>query len=763
MHDESSTYKIFGGLLEYEKTNTHEMTPNRSGSKKKKRTSEKKHRSSEKKRRSSEKKRRSSAKKKKVKFMEFTADSNKKPKRKMEESVFLPSKHTILTTSPNDDNESIRGSYIDLEKNQQFHTTIDPELFTPISMRMTPSSKIEQDVEIEVQEQDATLAEEKRQLRLRSTPITTTIRKLENEKDVKKNLNAITQEFAQSVEDYQNDTSEILQKLDLFEQKQSNLKDECDKYKATFIGLSSSDQVSSETRKLYDEINYENELDMKDFNEINHHKSKELEKLERELSEAQNDNRRLRAKIELNNPDDSHALKKKIDKLVRSNEKKVKPLVEENEDLVDQLQRCQNSRRKMIESLIEQNNLPKEYEDLVRDLNEETEASIFLQKGKEEQKITLDAFKKVYNSQQTYYKGIDKIYRTHTKVLQKAIEEINSEKEEYDKECTNADREIETINDTLREFKENMPSFQQTQPKFDDKYEMEGITQRLQTLVGKEMKLQSDVGKGPAAIHVNFKFDSALPKELVQITEEVSDVGSAIDAQKLECQRLFRDRALLDKKHSLFQNQQSDIGTIHTLTQNLDQNNIFADEELNSLKIAIESKKKQVTNQDEKIHDLHKKILELKQNLARLENIDNSETENEIYRLRKIIDGLNHQIEKLRFTVSRDDEHYTVSAKILVDKDKIIRELRTQLRSMQSISPRRSKERHSTTQLSSTRSKKKTNFFTYSASSSITHSNKRFSGVKKKIHKASLHRVAHKPKSASLIDSLLQDYLRENE
>jgi hypothetical protein len=99
------------------------MTPNRSGSKKKKRTSEKKHRSSEKKRRSSEKKRRSSAKKKKVKFMEFTADSNKKPKRKMEESVFLPSKHTILTTSPNDDNESIRGSYIDLEKNQQFHTT----------------------------------------------------------------------------------------------------------------------------------------------------------------------------------------------------------------------------------------------------------------------------------------------------------------------------------------------------------------------------------------------------------------------------------------------------------------------------------------------------------------------------------------------------------------------------------------------------------------------------------------------------------------
>jgi hypothetical protein len=173
---DKSTYKIFGDLLEYEKLSSHHATPTKSSARESHTIrSQPRH----------------------VKFLDFKANTKKKPERKLQDSILLPSKHSIITNSP-DDEVSV----------------------TNISMRMTPPST----EEIEIYEHDETLAEEKRQLKLRSPPQTRpSTRKLEHEKEVKQNLSELTRDFAQSVQEYKNDTQEILKKLANLSQKQDRL------------------------------------------------------------------------------------------------------------------------------------------------------------------------------------------------------------------------------------------------------------------------------------------------------------------------------------------------------------------------------------------------------------------------------------------------------------------------------------------------------------------------------------------------------------
>jgi hypothetical protein len=166
-NEESSTYRVFGNLLEIEKANSTEVTPKKD---------------------SKNQKAASSKKKKQVKFIDFKANTQKRPRKQLEETVFLPSKQAILTTSPREELESQQDF---IEREREF-TAIDSKLFTPISMRMTPPSKLQNEEEVLIEEHDETLVEEKRQLRIRSSPFTKGhTRKLENEKEVKKNLNAI--------------------------------------------------------------------------------------------------------------------------------------------------------------------------------------------------------------------------------------------------------------------------------------------------------------------------------------------------------------------------------------------------------------------------------------------------------------------------------------------------------------------------------------------------------------------------------------------
>lgn len=133
--------------------------------------------------------------------------------------------------------------------------------------------------------------------------------------------------------------------------------------------------------------------------------------------------------------------------------------------------------------------------------------------------------------------------------------------------------------------------------------------------------------------------------------------------------------------------------------------------------------------------------------------------EEEIWRLRQVIDGLNRKIEELRMRVSRSDEISSVSRKILLDKDLRIQELRAKLRSMRSVSSPREKSRKTSYE----KIPRKTNFFSYSASRAITHRNKKFSSIKKRLQRSSLHKKSPNRRTMTLVDSLLQEYIRDND
>lgn len=378
---DKSTYKIFGDLLEYEKLSSQQATPTKSSARESHTIrSQPRH----------------------VKFLDFKANTKKKPERKLQDSILLPSKHSIITNSP-DDEVSV----------------------TNISMRMTPPST----EEIEIYEHDETLAEEKRQLKLRSPPQTRpSTRKLEHEKEVKQNLSELTRDFAQSVQDYKNDTQEILKKLANLSQKQDRLEKDWERFQVTFIGLDGLRKITPEARRLYDEIHYEHELDIRDFKEANSYKQRELEKLEKGLSQARKENQKLRAQLSLSLPDDSKALYEKLEKLKKEGRKDLQPLLGENEMLLLKLEGLQEKRREIIDDLLSSSHFPaEEYSELINELNEETEVNFYLQKGASEQKITIEALTNVLRSQADTLSRIEKVYKEYTSTLERTIDDIKCE------------------------------------------------------------------------------------------------------------------------------------------------------------------------------------------------------------------------------------------------------------------------------------------------------------------------------------------------
>lgn len=378
---DKSTYKIFGDLLEYEKLSSQQATPTKSSARESHTIrSQPRH----------------------VKFLDFKANTKKKPERKLQDSILLPSKHSIITNSP-DDEVSV----------------------TNISMRMTPPST----EEIEIYEHDETLAEEKRQLKLRSPPQTRpSTRKLEHEKEVKQNLSELTRDFSQSVQDYKNDTQEILKKLANLSMKQDRLEKDWERFQVTFIGLDGLRKITPEARRLYDEIHYEHELDIRDFKEANSYKQRELEKLEKGLSQARKENQKLRAQLSLSLPDDSKALYEKLEKLKKDGRKDLQPLLGENEMLLLKLEGLQEKRREIIDDLLSSSHFPtEEYSELINELNEETEVNFYLQKGASEQKITIEALTNVLRSQADTLSRIEKVYKEYTSTLERTIDDIKCE------------------------------------------------------------------------------------------------------------------------------------------------------------------------------------------------------------------------------------------------------------------------------------------------------------------------------------------------
>ena len=54
----------------------------------------------------------------------------------------------------------------------------------------------------------------------------------------------------------------------------------------------------------------------------------------------------------------------------------------------------------------------------------------------------------------------------------------------------------------------------------------------------KQLKVQDDVLKGPTAVSVNLSLEKEHPKELITITEEVSDINSKVNLVQLSLNQL---------------------------------------------------------------------------------------------------------------------------------------------------------------------------------------------------------------------------------
>jgi hypothetical protein len=187
--------------------------------------------------------------------------------------------------------------------------------------------------------------------------------------------------------------------------------------------------------------------------------------------------------------------------------------------------------------------------------------------------------------------------------------------------------------------------------------------------------------------------------------------------------------------------------------------------EHDKIQMSLRDKESQIFDQEMLIKDLHKKILEYRQRLMKVEmqegqSSSNSTSDLEMYRLREILDVLNKRIEELRIIVSKEDEHSTVSANILLDKDEFIKVLKKQLRELndeqENSEPGHLSKRESNKGMKKTSNKSKSNGktikrknpSTYSASSSINQnafnsnrlkSSLKRSGTKYSQNKASRH------------------------
>lgn len=267
-----------------------------------------------------------------VQFLDFKVNANKtKPKRKLEDSIMLPSKHSVITNSPNEEIEFMNYKMGNNTMNNKIDETFESDV---IEISEKDVTFVEEMNSVNRNSYFNTILEAKRQLKLRSTPKGKNVtRQLVNEEEVKENLTKLTQDFAQSVEDYQNDTDEILQKLANLEQNQGKFELKCETFKAKYVGLTSTEKVQPEARRIFDEINYENMLDIKDLEDLNSHKRKELSKLKKQMEAEKKTNQKLRANLDLA-LDDEQNVRESIDKISKQNRKQVQPMIGENEMLV---------------------------------------------------------------------------------------------------------------------------------------------------------------------------------------------------------------------------------------------------------------------------------------------------------------------------------------------------------------------------------------------------------------------------------------------
>ena len=106
--------------------------------------------------------------------------------------------------------------------------------------------------------------------------------------------------------------------------------------------------MSPDTKKIYEEVNKENELDIEDLRELNQHKKKELEKIKIELTNSRRLNEILRDQLQTVIPDNPDEISEKTKKISVENRKKVQPLLGENEMMNLKIGGLQTKRRVLV-------------------------------------------------------------------------------------------------------------------------------------------------------------------------------------------------------------------------------------------------------------------------------------------------------------------------------------------------------------------------------------------------------------------------------
>lgn len=504
-----------------------------------------------------------------VKFIDFKANANKKPPRRLEDSEMVPSKHSLITNSPLNEIEYSKIS----RGNKTMHDSAfnKDNSMTPVSMRMTPPSKTLINEVIELEEADLTLMEEKRQLRIRSTPKGSTYSKqLTNETLVKENLNKIAQEYAQSVEDYQNDTNQILSRLQEVSGIQEEMREQADKFKIDYIGLARGESVPSHLEDYNRKVNQEHILDIQDLKDINTHKQRELKKLEKDLQAARVKNQSLRAKVDLNTPDDVQGLSSKMAQLSSQNRKKLMPSLGENEMMMVNMQGLQDKRRDLVESYLNQTKLPQEHIELVQELNDEQEANVYLNKNATEQRITIEALKDVLEGHRGYYSSLKDIYNSYRQSLEGLNEDLKIEQQDYKnsiQELHESQIELKDEIDEAKHFKNSNKSLEFD--KFDDKYKLEEVSDQLTEIIYQEIDSQNSVLNSDLKADLKINLENTTPSELVEVVSDVANLESEIKQVQSHYEKLIRDKLVLEKKLDLCQNQTEDKNKIEFIEQNI--------------------------------------------------------------------------------------------------------------------------------------------------------------------------------------------------
>lgn len=131
----------------------------------------------------------------------------------------------------------------------------------------------------------------------------------------------------------------------------------------------------------------------------------------------------------------------------------------------------QEKRKELINHYFTKSQLPDEYFDLTNQLNEETEANVYLNKDVVEQRITIQALKDVLKGHSDYLDTLKKIYKEYNKNTELSLEDLNDESMHYDEQHQILSNQKDELSDQLEIMKANIPSKQHISPrKFDDKF-----------------------------------------------------------------------------------------------------------------------------------------------------------------------------------------------------------------------------------------------------------------------------------------------------